>query len=312
MKQENIEMEEQTPTTGQSLHTARVSAGLSIDDVSARLKLTALQITKLEQDDYQDLGPMTFVRGYIRSYCGLLELDAEKTLALIDAPKAPEATKRMQSFSRRTEKEASDNRLMVFSYLILALVIGSSGVWVWQSSNSAVEELPAETKTSVVTSDENLQEPLNQDGTTASNVQSTSPVQDSNNPKITTESENTAAQNDTIGALEEEAQGDDVVTVAAPQANTSQSITENKDTSLSTIVMRFNDDSWVEIFDATEERVAFGVKKAGYTMTVEGKAPFSVVLGKHQVVEVELDGQLVDLSALPRNRLAKFKLPLAE
>ncbi|WP_105167508.1 RodZ domain-containing protein [Pseudoalteromonas sp. T1lg23B] len=311
MKQENIEMEEQTPTTGQSLHTARVAAGLSIEDVSARLKLTALQITKLEQDDYQDLGPMTFVRGYIRSYCGVLELDVEKTLALMDAPKAPEATKRMQSFSRRTEKEASDNRLMIFSYLILALVIGSSGVWVWQTSNSTVENSPAEPKAALTNADSTSVVPATEDKAATSDTQSAT-VQDSDGQKITAESENTAIQNDTIPNLEEETLSDEAVNVHTSEQNVSQGVTENKDASLSTIVMRFNDDSWVEIFDATEERIAFGVKKAGYTMTVDGKAPFSVVLGKHQAVDVELDGQLVDLSALPRNRLAKFKLPLAE
>ncbi|CAM4039695.1 RodZ domain-containing protein [Pseudoalteromonas byunsanensis] len=307
MKQENIEMEEQTPTSGQSLHTARVAAGLSIEDVSARLKLTALQITKLEQDDYQDLGPMTFVRGYIRSYCGLLDLDVEKTLALMDAPKAPEATKRMQSFSRRTEKEASDNRLMIFSYLILALVIGSSGVWVWQSSNSTVENTPAEPKAAVVKPDD-----ISSANDTTSLDEHSATLEDGDEQKITAESENTAVQNDTIGDLEDEIVSEEVANVNTSEPNVSQRATDNKDASLSTIVMRFKDDSWVEIFDATEERIAFGVKKAGYTMTVDGKAPFSVVLGKHQVVDVELDGQLVDLSALPRNRLAKFKLPLAE
>jgi cytoskeleton protein RodZ len=81
---------------------------------------------------------------------------------------------------------------------------------------------------------------------------------------------------------------------------------------LSTIVMQFGEDSWVEVFDATSERVAFGIKKSGYTMTVAGKAPFSVVLAKHQKVSVSLDGEPVDLSYLPKNKLAKFKLPLAE
>ncbi|MGB1978361.1 MAG: DUF4115 domain-containing protein, partial [Pseudoalteromonas tetraodonis] len=56
----------------------------------------------------------------------------------------------------------------------------------------------------------------------------------------------------------------------------------------------------------------FGVKKAGYEMTLTGVAPFSVVLGKHDVVRITLNGEPVDISAFPKNRLAKFKLPLAE
>ena len=47
-------------------------------------------------------------------------------------------------------------------------------------------------------------------------------------------------------------------------------------------------------------------------MTLTGIAPFSVVLGKHDAVNITLNGEAVDLSAFPKNRLAKFKLPLAE
>ena len=47
-------------------------------------------------------------------------------------------------------------------------------------------------------------------------------------------------------------------------------------------------------------------------MTVTGTPPFSVVLGKHQVVEITLNGEAIDISNFPKNRLAKFNLPLAE
>ncbi|MBD1580735.1 RodZ domain-containing protein [Pseudoalteromonas sp. S16_S37] len=299
MKQENIEMEEQVPTIGQSLHTARIAAGMSVEDVSQRLKLTVVQVTKLEQDDYQDLGPVTFIRGYIKSYSALLGIDAQQLLALMDAPKAPEPTKRMQSFSRRTEKEASDNRLMIFSYFILALVLGSSGIWFWQTNDSVTDaNLPPVTTTDVTPVGEQ-QASLEPEDSKQLNTGTSDEVSSS-----ATDSEPVNQQTTLADESDEQAQLNEEPTI--------KTAVEKKDPSISTVIMRFSDDSWVEIFDATQERIAFGVKKAGYTMTVEGKAPFSIVLGKHQVVEVELDGQLIDLSSLPRNRLAKFKLPLAE
>ncbi|BBN80600.1 membrane protein [Pseudoalteromonas sp. A25] len=305
MKQENIEMEEQVPTIGQSLHTARIASGMSVEDVSQRLKLTALQVTKLEQDDYQDLGPVTFIRGYIKSYSNLLGLDSQQLLALMDAPKAPEPTKRMQSFSRRTEKEASDNRLMIFSYLILALVIGSSGVWYWQTSDSAPEAKPQSSSNSLATETVERESAANAVGAIVTQDDSLNDNSELNQTELVALSDITKHEQVTLAedATQQEQLKQELDVLP---------IEEQKDADLSTIVMRFSDDSWVEIFDATQERIAFGVKKAGYTMTVEGKAPFNVVLGKHQVVAVELDGQLIDLSSLPRNRLAKFNLPLAE
>ena len=64
--------------------------------------------------------------------------------------------------------------------------------------------------------------------------------------------------------------------------------------------------------DVTNESLFESVKKAGYKMAVSGTPPFSVVLGKHDVVSVSLNGEPVDISGYPKNRLAKFKLPLAE
>ncbi|NOU52014.1 DUF4115 domain-containing protein [Pseudoalteromonas sp. JBTF-M23] len=305
MKQENIEMEEQVPTIGQSFQTARIAAGMSVEDVSQRLKLTALQVTKLEQDDYQDLGPVTFIRGYIKSYSALLGIDAQQLLALMDAPKAPEPTKRMQSFSRRTEKEASDNRLMIFSYLILALVLGSSGIWFWQTNDSSTD---ANLSPSTTTNAQPLgEQPIGVESESTKQLDIDSFSSNDTSSQVSTSAADSESINNQTTLLDES-----VEPVQTDEMTVVEVVEEKKDPSISTVVMRFSDDSWVEIFDATQERIAFGVKKAGYTMTVSGKAPFSIVLGKHQVVEVELDGQLIDLSSLPRNRLAKFKLPLAE
>jgi cytoskeleton protein RodZ len=320
MKPENIEMEEQALSLGQSLHAARSAAGLSIGDISARLKLTESQIVKLEQDDYLDLGPITFVRGYVRAYSQLLGLDVEQMLSLVSSPSAAESTKKMQSFSRRTEKEASDNRLMIISYLILAVVIGSSGLWWWQTSTETVAQpqpTPSSTLSNSAQSQESSAETGLQHVDDEANEQVSEPEQTDNAVSAdsvdATASTLTTEQAPETPVLETQQAEQVVATQTIEQSNVSVAAPKKQENSdLNTVIMRFSDDSWVEIFDATEERIAFGIKKAGYIMTVQGKAPFSVVLGKHQVVEVELDGQLIDLSALPRNRLAKFKLPLAE
>ena len=49
-----------------------------------------------------------------------------------------------------------------------------------------------------------------------------------------------------------------------------------------------------EIYDAEGEKIAFGVKKAGYEMSLTGIAPFSVVLGKHDAVNITLNSETVD------------------
>lgn len=307
---------------GQTLAKARHDRGVSYEEITTRLKLSETQINKLEQDDYQNLGPETFVRGYIKSYCHLLGLDAQETLKLYQSPVVPEQKGKMKSFSRRTEKEAHDNRLMWFSYAVLILVVGSSAIWFWQNSSSQSEITPGDARdipqANVVSGGgQNDEQKTLQAG--ADEPEAVTPEYQ---PESTSEPEKPALDMTPEPASEPSEEA----TLPAPEAS---AITQNNavaevqaapaternpqpELAQNTIVMVFKEDSWVEIFDASQERVAFGVKKAGYTMTVSGQAPFSVVLGKHLAVSITLDGAAVDISGLPRNRLAKFNLPLAE
>jgi cytoskeleton protein RodZ len=290
MNEISPESTEQQASLGQVLASARKEANLTIEAVADRLKLSPKQITKLEQDDYSALGPITFVKGYIKAYCTLLQLDQAQTLALFETPESVADNKGMQSFSRRTEKEANDSRLMLVSYMILAIVLGSSGFMYWQTTSNESDVIVPEVQ-SIMPQSEELAVKSDDEIVTETDV-ATTPEQPSESVTEVIETDKPV-----LNVVEDE-QAPDEETNSAPVLNT--------------IVMHFKDDSWVEIFDASSERIAFGVKKAGYTMTVQGVAPFSVVLGRHQQVDVELDGQTVDLSSLPRNRSAKFKLPLSE
>jgi cytoskeleton protein RodZ len=196
----------------------------------------------------------------------------------------------MQSFSRRTEKEAHDSRLMLFSYFILAVIIGSSVFWWWQNSNQNIEQpvttaMPNQLESSEISPDLALEAPAEE---------TIQPLADDEQEIVQPEADVPTSNNEAQNQV-----------AAQPE-------TEKADPEHSEVVMHFNEDSWVEIHDGNGDRIAFGVKKAGYVMTVTGPQPFSVVLGKHQVVDITFQGQAVDTSHLAKNRLAKFTLPLSE
>lgn len=62
-------------SVGATLTRARLAAGMSINDVSQHIKLTAKQIEILESDGFDQLG-LVFSRGFVRNYARLLGLDA--------------------------------------------------------------------------------------------------------------------------------------------------------------------------------------------------------------------------------------------
>ncbi|MGN7917731.1 helix-turn-helix domain-containing protein [Lysobacter sp. 22409] len=66
---------------GARLKQAREAAGLSIEDVAARLKMPSRVVLSLENDDTGSAGAPVFVRGQLRSYARLVGIDLEDQLS---------------------------------------------------------------------------------------------------------------------------------------------------------------------------------------------------------------------------------------
>lgn len=67
---------------GERLKQAREAAGLSIDDVAAKLHMPSRIVRSLEAEDWSRLGAPVFVRGQVRSYSRLMGL---MTAPMLDA-----------------------------------------------------------------------------------------------------------------------------------------------------------------------------------------------------------------------------------
>ncbi|WP_300361327.1 helix-turn-helix domain-containing protein, partial [uncultured Pseudoalteromonas sp.] len=231
MNEEN-NLEQPQETLGQALKKRREDAGMSLEQLAGALKLSVLQLQRLENDEHELLGPATFVKGYIRSYCRELKIDSQAMLELLPEHVEPAKKSNMQSFSRRTEKEANDSRLMLFSYFILAVIIGSSVVWWWQNSNQSIEEPVTTTMPNQLESNE-----------LTTNMADEAPVEET--VQLPTEDKEVIEPQETVPITNNEAANQ-----AASQSQlTAQPQTKKADPEHSEVVMHFNEDSWVEIHD---------------------------------------------------------------
>jgi len=79
---------------------------------------------------------------------------------------------------------------------------------------------------------------------------------------------------------------------------------------LTNVTFTFSGDCWVNISDATGERIAWGVKKLGYVMKISGQAPFNVTLGKPELVAIKFSEEIIDMSQFNVGNIAKFTLPV--
>lgn len=148
---------------GARLRQAREGAGLTIEEVSSRLKMPLRVIRALEADDWSQAGAPVFVRGQLRSYARLLgiNLDSDLRRAEIDNSAPPELISHTHTPRYRRVLEQAGRRAV---YIALTAVIALP-VWLTTrphfSGTPQVEslEIPAVTKLSVDPMDMELTTP---------------------------------------------------------------------------------------------------------------------------------------------------------
>ena len=72
------------PPVGEQLRAARKARLLEVVDVAQTLKLGARQVEALENGDWQSLPGHTFVRGFVRNYARLVQIDAAPLMTQLD------------------------------------------------------------------------------------------------------------------------------------------------------------------------------------------------------------------------------------
>lgn len=128
--------ETQPQSVGALLKHARLQAGLTLEQVAEKINLRAHNIDNLEQDKIDPAVSMTFTRGYIKLYARLVGLDEVATIAIFDqnTQSTQKEPAKLQSFSKKVAKEASDQKLMAVTWVIAAVIIGLFIWWAIQQT----------------------------------------------------------------------------------------------------------------------------------------------------------------------------------
>lgn len=295
---------------GLMLSEARKKMSLSIEDVSKKLNFRSDLVNEIEQDIFSQSLPATFNRGYLRNYAKLVSIDVDEVLSAYDMLGVAEKQRNeMQSFSNLTVKQAEHSRLMWFSYLIVALLVGLVVMWWLQDTKLSLNVFnkpKLEQKTLSYAT--NITKPTGVDkGDETVALPQSNIIETKNLPEV-------SEQKNLEPAIS--GQKSDVAHVSSSIENPESELTTKaqkiieKAPGISTVVFAFSGDCWVNIYDATGERIAWGVKKSGYVMTTSGKAPLKVTLGKPELAVITFNGKQVDMSSFSVGNIAKFTLPL--
>jgi cytoskeleton protein RodZ len=297
---------------GAMLREARNALSLSQEHIASRLNLKVSLVQNIEEDLFDPSMPVTFNRGYLTNFAKLVGVEVEDILASYDALDAASLQRsEMLSFSKETSKQAEHSRVMWLSYLIVAVLAGLTVLWWQQNSNQLDVNLP---DISMNTPSDNTSQVNNTEEKTASEKLDvvTPQVELSLTDAVVEITEDKAlADTSTKVELEQSIVESQTAEPANPNTIEQSKEVEAPDVpALSTAVFTFKGDCWVNIFDANDERIAWGVKKSGYVMTIQGKAPLRITVGKPELTSIVFNDQAVDMSSFDAGNIAKFNLPL--
>ncbi|GAB2689608.1 RodZ domain-containing protein [Aliiglaciecola aliphaticivorans] len=297
---------------GAILKEAREKLGLKSIDIANKLHLKVNIIESIESDEYDPKISMTFTKGYLKLYAKQVNVDEQVVVdAFASQTEVEKEPAKLQSFSKRVAKQASDDRLMLITYGIIAALLALVVIWWLQQDSSdntdtatnQIDEPIAQQQASGISAEQNTPEDLSQtdmsEQPTADDLIISAQISEEVND-IDTNEQTEITEDDSIVA--DVAQQADVVNVPEESQNAANNIE---------LVFEFSDNCWMNLKDATGEAIAYGVKKKGRVMTVSGVAPFEVTLGAPSVVQIRYDGVLVDMSRFEAGKSVKFSLPFA-
>lgn len=287
---------------GAALAAARQAHGLDIAEVAGRLKFAPRQIEALEAGRYDLLPGLTIVRGMVRSYARVLDLDPEPLVVELEArmQSGPQTVQPRDMHVPIRESNRGSRLYLVLSLIVLIAVGAALLEWyvrderATQTASGALPTTPAAVVPAPIAPSAEASP-----GTAGDAIDGTLPTADAA----------MASEPDALDASP---------AAAAADASTPASVVAAAETAAATAVdaategtllqMRFSAQTWVEVRDARGKVLAAQLSPAGSQLGLDGQPPLSVIIGKASAVELRYRGKPVDLAPHARADVARLTL----
>lgn len=297
--------EAQPISVGTVLREARERQGLSVDEVVSRIKFAPRQIAALEADDFAQLPEIAFVRGFVRSYARLLQLDSAPLLAALPhapAQTVPAADNALPEVPFPTDYSSrKPNIIWLAAALVVALALAL--FMLLNGSGSNAPNPPAEPQVKVETLELTSVEVLPDSAVL--------PVSPSGVNTVPTQGF-VAPASSVAARISPEVKAS--VEASAPPLRIDHSAVQavqKKPTlpgSVGAIHMTFDDDSWVEVTDRDGKKLMSQINPRGSEQNIDGTPPFSLVIGRAAAVHLYYRGKQIDLA--PHTKVSTARLTL--
>ena len=298
---------------GDVLREAREAQNLSVADVARQLKLSVNQVEALESGEFARLPGVVFVRGFVRNYARLLNLDVN--------PLLDEVARRLPREEPRPAAPPSQNipfptaapsRWPLFGLALAVIVLALVVYEFLRGGETGVVTHPVAATPAAGTPPPGPAGPAAPQPDLAAAV-APSPAGDEASPAALATGTGATAGPATEGS-EPAAQASVVAlstAVAGPSADGRPGLREGPDATTSDerrIHLAFDRESWVEIRDAAGNRLFSGLNQPGTERSVTGRPPFAIVIGNAAGVRMTYGDRAVDLARYTKVNVARLTL----
>lgn len=337
---------QETPeqSLGVILKAAREARGMSVADVATALHLRPSIVKDIEADDFSNISSTTYVRGYVKNFARIVEADKQQVEACLarQAPGVSQPT--MQSFSRKTVRQARDSRYQMVTWLVIIILLALMVFWWLQTSkffNSAGVDFSKPTAEEVAASsaetasmgqipieerrlssaEQSVNDPLANDQPANDQPASDLLANESGAQELVAQAQagepaaaeqaqtQTQTQTPTQAPSDSGAQTNPATDAASVDAQNTQAGQSTPAAGQASVELALSADCWIQVKDASGKVLLADLRKAGQAVSLSGKAPFKLILGAPQAVTVTFNGEAVGLDEFPAGKVARFTLP---
>jgi cytoskeleton protein RodZ len=253
---------------GERLKAGRERAGLSIAAAGEKLHLDPKVIEALEADRFAEVGASVYVRGHLRRYGDFVGENGTELVAMYGTRETRAAAPDLTQVPH-PERRADPRRLVTPLVVLGSAAVLSGAIW-WVLSGSRSTELvtpPASAASTPAAGDA-----ANAPSIAQAPAVTATPVTLSNAPVPVSTAKPSPPAPGTTPA-------DTPAPVSVARAREIQ------------LRLELKNDSWVEVYDSSGQRLFYDVATGGSVQSVSGRGPLRVVLENAAGVTVEVDGQ---------------------
>jgi cytoskeleton protein RodZ len=280
---------------GAELSAARQERGMGLQEVAQQLKFGLRQLEALEADRFDGLPGGTFARGMVRNYARLLKIDPEPLLArLAGRFDAPDSNQLAARFSQPVPfSDAGRRSTLVYFGLSLAILAVVGGVaYQWQRERNAPKQQMAFVKPKA-------EAPARKAVLPAQPVVEEKKPHEARKPAPVVEEKKPAPLAEEKKAAEKKPASVVQAAAAVPPGSGTHRIVMRVET----------DEAWLEVTDGSGRQLVSSLNRAGAERVVQGRGPFTFVIGNASHVRIEHNGREFDLKPHTRVEVARFTIP---